>query len=673
MTQAALTTYAQELGVPEQKAETILLTAERYSRSCAAMEDWATEAKTCVQFAEGEQWSAEDLKNLDEEGRPAFTFNKVAPLVRLVLGYQRNNRTDTRYLPGSDGSGIDAVAQALTQQAKQISEANQEPYVDAEVFMDGILTGRAYKDFRLCFEKNDFGDVQIKTKDPFSIKLDPDADEYDINTGSYVMEDRWVSIDEIAYTYGKGAAALVAPMLGRQGSYSGYSGMPANLTEYNEEITPWRTFGGGRGLDSSYASMEAFLTTAYDPMRKNVRLIDQQHYIRVLQRCIVDLETGDREPIPDHYTQAQVQKILDWATYKYQQRGQLSPLRAELRRTRRVRWTTMVGDIVVFDGWSPYETFTLVPFFPYFRRGKTRGMVNDLLDPQREVNKRRSAEIDIVTRTANSGWLIHENGVSKEEREKIERYGAAPGINIFWHGDDSIKKPQRIDPAVPPTAMSNLEQKANQELKEISGVNDSLLGVVQEVQSGRALEAKQKGAIMAIQMYMDNMIRTNHMCGVKKLEMIQNHYTEQRIVRTLGTDGKPVQTVINQRMAAGQIVNDVTTGKYTVSVDETPLSASFMSAQFEDMKELIEMGVIPVQIAQDVAIEASSVPQKELLKTRVKAMMAAQGIPSGDNAGMQQIDPATGQPMAPTPMRPPGMATPIGGPGRAVQPETEQG
>jgi hypothetical protein len=56
----------------------------------------------------------------------------------------------------------------------------------------------------------------------------------------------------------------------------------------------------------------------------------------------------------------------------------------------RIRHTVTAADVVLYDDWSPYETMTVVPYFAYFRRGKTMGMVEDLLDPQREVNKRRS-------------------------------------------------------------------------------------------------------------------------------------------------------------------------------------------------------------------------------------------------------------------------------------------
>lgn len=614
---------------PKQNVETVLLLAERYTRAQMAMEPWATRGKQCVEFTEGKQWGAEDLQELEDTGRPGLTINKIIPLVRLVLGYHRNNRTDLRYLPGTDGSGDAQVGEYLTLIAKNISENNQVPYIDAEVFLDGIVTGRGYYDTRLKWEENLYGEIDVKAKDPFSIKLDPDADQYDLNSGSFVMEDRWVSYDEVEYTYGPNAAALIKPLVYR----SGYAGMPSsNMMELYEEITPWRTFGGDYDSATNYyMAVESYLAQAYDPMRKNIRLVDCQHYVRSKMRYMVDLETGQKYPIPDHYDTEKIRKVLAWAEEQYWLKGKVSPIRYAERMGRRCRWTTMIGDIIVYDDWSLYPTFTLTPFFPYFRRGQTKGMVDDLIDPQREVNKRRSAETDVVTRTAHSGWIYHEQGLKETEKEKLEQYGAAPGINIEWKGEQH-HKPTKIDAGQMPVALERLEDKSSDNLKEISSLNDSILGELDRVQSGVAVEARQRQGVIGIQTYMDNNSRTIELRGRKTLEIIQQHYTEPRVFNIVGDDGKPTQFTINQRdKAVGRIINDVTIGKYRIAIDETPLSKSYMAAQFEELMQLIEKQILPLPVVQDIAIDVSSVPQKETVKQRVQALMKAQGIPTGDD------------------------------------------
>ena len=136
----------------------MMLMVERFMRADAALSTWAEDAKRCVEFMEGKQWSAEELKAAEADDRPTLTLNKIAPLVRLMMGYHRQNRVDLRFLPTSDADSSEGVADVLTKTVKQISINSEEPYIDTEVFLDGILTGRGYYDARLDFEKNDFGE-----------------------------------------------------------------------------------------------------------------------------------------------------------------------------------------------------------------------------------------------------------------------------------------------------------------------------------------------------------------------------------------------------------------------------------------------------------------------------------------------------------------------------------
>ena len=648
---------------------TLLLMVERFLRADSALNSWATDAKRCIDFLEGKQWSAQELREYAEDGRPTLTLNKIAPLIRLVLGYHRNNRVDAKFLPTQDQASTEQTAALLTKIAKQISMSCNEPYTDTEVFLDGLTCGRGYYDWRLGFESNDFGDIFARAKDPFTIRPDPDADTYDpddpFSVGwGYFFDCRWVNIDEIEFHFGKNVSMLIDPLI-RSSSYRG--GVPSSVMDVISEVTPWRTFSGQEDMAwSNNTSVESYIANAIDPLRKNVRLTECQHKIRVMQRNIVDLETGDREPIPEHFTPEQVNKILAWSAEQYASRGQQSPLRVEWRPTLRVRWTAMVGDIIIYDNWSPYESFTIVPFFPYWRRGKTKGAIDDLIDPQREVNKRRSSQIDILERIAHSGWIYHADSMTEDEKEKLEIHGAASGINLEYRGSPDMR-PERIQPGAMPNAMKELEAAATLDLKEIAGINDSALGQVDRVQSGRAIEARQRQSILGIESYMDNMRRTKMMCGRKKLEMIQNHMTEPRIFKIEGQNSQWSNLLVNQRMVTGEIMNDVTIGKYDVAVDETSLSATWLNAQFEEMMALVEKGILPIPLVQDIMIDLSSAPQKELIKIRLNAFMKAQGIITPDEI---QAAVASGQPINPAALPPPqGFGAPPKGP---QQPQPNQ-
>ena len=100
--------------LPQQDPSKVLLLAERWQRSAWAQQRWAERAKQAVDFFEGRQWTEKQLADMKRQKRPAFKFNIIAPLVRLVLGYHRSNKTDITFLPDQDARSTEQLAEALT-------------------------------------------------------------------------------------------------------------------------------------------------------------------------------------------------------------------------------------------------------------------------------------------------------------------------------------------------------------------------------------------------------------------------------------------------------------------------------------------------------------------------------------------------------------------------------
>lgn len=182
---------------------------------------------------------------------------------------------------------------------------------------------------------------------------------------------------------------------------------------------------------------------------------------------------------------------------------------------------------------------------------------------------------------------------------------------------------------------------------------------------------------------MDNLKFSKLKLGEMDCAIFQRHYTEKRIFRILGEDGKFSTLEINkleeqivlpdgtvttlEQMVPGAsrvrcMVNDITLGKYSVTVNETPLSASFQGAQFEEMMAILEK-VGPSLGGQfgafaDLIIDASSLPRKDEWKQRWQQTMGMQlGIqPEGMPAAPLGMLPGP-QPM-PGPGVPPQIAPP---------------
>lgn len=603
--------------LPQQNHELLSLFTERWQRSAWAQQRWAELAAMATDFMESRQY-ADDVRSAIRQGRRvALTLNKINPIVRLILGYQRNNKLDIKFQPGNDANASQSVADVLTALEKSAATQNLEDFVDAAVFLDGIVTGRGWYETTLSFEHNDLGELKRTSVDPFEVFPDPDTTTYDVNeSAGYLNRARWISLDEVEHEFGRTAADLVKPFI--------YGDTPVgSITNavIDDIIMPVRAMGmRDQGLTAWWDDFYVRMGDFADKYRKTIRCIQMEHYRSEVRNVLIDLETGDRKVLPRHFGRDKIDRMKLYAE------SVKNPIEI-LSRKVRVPWiTTVIGDLIVHNAESPYDSYTLTGYFPYFRRGITRGVVEDLIDPQREVNKRRSVEIEMISRAANGGWMVPENSMRPVEEMKLRRHGSTPGVVLKYKVAANGAKPEQITPQVSPANHERLEKNANDDLRQISGVNESALGEVPNSSaSGKALEARQRQAVISIQLYMDNQKYSKTLLGKKDINIFQTHYTEPRIFRAIGEDSKLAQHAINIRetvepMMPGQdpvtrIINDITVGKYAAVVDPVPLSATFQSAQFDEMMALLEK-LAPalggnIGAFADLIIQASSLSRKD--------------------------------------------------------------
>ena len=631
--------------LPKDDPELVRRMSLRWLRAAEPHKKWAQGAKKCVDFLEGVQWTEEEKAKLDAIGRQALTINKMAPLFRLVMGYQSSNRNDVSFLPTSDSASQEDVAKVLTALHKIEGDRDDLIWTDTDVFSDGISTGRGFWDCKLCFDDNDLGEIKWTAEDNFSIFVDPDANTYDLNkSAAYIQKSVWTDLDGIGSTYGKEAEEAVKNI------YAGH--YQSSLLHYlgQDEISPARFFGQFADDKAETSWNDIYYNDFVDKQAKRVRLLGSEYYVTTIQPCFVDLETGQKKPIPTDWlkpeNQHKIQAALDYAQMKN------NPIKIVQRPVKRIRNTVTCGDILLFDEWSIYESYSTVGYFPYFRKGKTRGMLDDMIDPQKELNKKRSLITDILNTNANSGWIYEENTLDPEQEENLKQYGSSPGVHVkYKRGPSGSEPPRRLEPGGYPQGLDRLEEKSGNDLYQISGINESALGQIDRVQSGRAIEARQRQAVISIQMYSDNFTRSKKILGRKALEIFQNFYTEERVYRDIGEDSSMVTYEINKKIQTGDNavmrLNDITLGKYGVKVDEVPMSATFKQGQFEETMTILEklgpIGMALLQIKPDLIIDQSSLPHKEEWKEAMKAAVAQTQAQAA--AGQPIPPPDTGAPM----------------------------
>ena len=571
--------------------------------------DYIALAKKCDAFYQGSQWDESDAAALDAEGRPALTINTVLPTVNTVLGEQSTRRSDVQFKPRR-GADME-VATTLTKLFMQIADNNKMDWVEQQVFSDGlIMDGRGYFDVRMDFSDHVEGEVRITAKDPLDILIDPDAKDYDPKTWNEIMETKWMTLDEIEELYGAEKAEQLR-FIAENGMSYGRDSVEYQETRYGDTEANDMFTQSGPVSEDAYRNVKA------------LRVIERQ--CRKIGRvdCFVDPNTGDQRIVPESWTEAKAKKFA-------KQYG----LSIYNKVKRKVRWTVTCDQVVLHDDWSPYEDFTIVPYFAYFRRGRPFGMVRNLISPQEQLNKIASQELHIVNTTANSGWMVESGSLVGMHPDDLEEHGAETGLVLEYNRGST--PPVKIQPNQIPTGLDRISQKAAANIKSISGINDSMLGTDSAEVSGVAIQAKQNRGVMMIQVPLDNLRKTRHYLAEKVLNLVQRFYTEERIVMVTD-ENDPLQPreamVINEVTPEGQIINDLTIGEYDVIIGTQPARDSFDEMQFAEALNLRNVGVA---IPDDAIIEYSHLTKKGELAKRIRMQTGVEMSPEQQEAAEAQ-------------------------------------
>ena len=68
--------------------------------------DWEKDARIDWEFAGLKQWDKIDADGLEEQGRPALTFDRTRPIIASVAGAEITNRYEPKFLPREHGLSV---------------------------------------------------------------------------------------------------------------------------------------------------------------------------------------------------------------------------------------------------------------------------------------------------------------------------------------------------------------------------------------------------------------------------------------------------------------------------------------------------------------------------------------------------------------------------------------
>ena len=175
------------------------------------------------------------------------------------------------------------------------------------------------------------------------------------------------------------------------------------------------------------------------------------------------------------------------------------------RQVQEMWVAAMICGHILQDEISPFEPY--YSGFPFFRfladwapnakseLLRVQGLTRPLKDAQKEKNKSKSQFLHILNTQANSGWIGDNNALTKEGWKDLEAMGSKPGITVQKKPGSDLRE---ILPKGPNMGHLQREQEADQEFKQLSGINPDLMGMQEGTASGKAISLRVKQAVLSL-------------------------------------------------------------------------------------------------------------------------------------------------------------------------------
>jgi len=611
-------------------------------------QDWIEQAKSDYRFVVGDQWDEKDKGVLTKAGKPALTLNKIQPLIFLISGTQRQNRSDFKAFPIGEEDSI--KADAVTFLLKDMVRYCDGEYKLSEAFEDGIICGEGWIEPYIDYSDDLInGNLKFRKRMPVNVFRDPASKEYDNSDAKFlIVETPNISLDQLIELFPDKEEDLKELPINTKPSTSG-----GKINEYDRDYPRVGEYRKNESLSKEYAEQLPY------------QMIEYHHYE---YRSVFLLANPHNQQLPVQKFNSKKEADAAYAeAIEVLGEGNEESVKIVKRYIPVPRVKIVVNEIEIDDFESPfYPRYKKIPVFSFYAHWLqapidkhellTQGIVNSLKDPQTEINKRRSQELHHLNSSTNSGWLSRKRG-GIVNKGQVEKYGASSGFILEYEKE----KPERIFPMPLSTGHEQLAQLANADIKEISGINTDLLAQNDKASSsGRAIHLRQQQGIMMIQRILDNFSRTKREMGRFLISQIGEVYDMKKAKRAIGESWirthfeKPVlqprknpadgSVMMNQQTGKPDVVpvmgedgkmememdtegldaffqmvlNDASMDRYDVVVGEVATSETIKMSNYTMLNDLMKSGI---PIPPDVIVQESML--NEQTKQKISKSIAA--------------------------------------------------
>lgn len=552
----------------DERDKSILARMESfYAESITINQSYWGEADTDTRFYTGDQSLWNDLYgNLPANRRRQFSFNRIMRVVNMISGFQRRNRKST-ICTGVENAD-DLTADQFTKILMWVAQQEGVLETISEAYLGSLVTGMNLLQVWVDYRSDPVsGNIKVDNCSYNSFLIDPYFRKADLSDCNSIWRRSFLTKRECL----------------------------SLLPDKEEEILGLSGNDSGTGRDGKFQ----FMPESYNYGMKNLLTYDQFYYRDYrTQKMLVDTDTGETQEWRGQDEEALKLFLQTYPT--------VTVIDQDIPT---VNLAIVVQGKVMYDGPNPDGTdkYPFVPVFAYYNPQspyfpwRIQGVVRGLKDAQFLYNRRKAIELDILESQVNSGWVYKEDALVNPKDVFLS--GQGRGLALKQEANMTDVQ-QIIAPQIPPS-MIELSKILAQEIQEISGVNEELLGSAIDDKAGILSMLRQGAGLTTLQILFDNLDYAQKLLGKLMIDLIQTNFTPGKVKKILeGEEPQP------------QFYNKAF-GRYDAVVEEGMNTSTQRQMNFAQLMELRAAGI---PIPSDLLIDAATIQNKNKLIESTKAI-----------------------------------------------------